>query len=333
MSTCTVPTAHQDPTATAHPPSASSRWTIPYVDQGLDFWQDVHGRFGEHVKEVYFPVPGRRFASGRGPQPEQRLLDFLRNAPLTKALVVNPIVLPKPAETMASGIVATLRGLRDDYGVQSVTVANLSLAWLIKQELPDVRVVGSVLMGIATPLQALIARGSLDAITADNRLVRDLPALERLRLAFPGELRLIVNEACLPGCPWRMQHFYEMGYGEGWPRSLCDQMLAERPWLRLTGAWILPRHLRHYEGLVDSLKLAGRVTLRDRQRYMTVLDAYVNCRQILPRDIGGGPASPLSALDVSDEWFAHVLRCGKRCDVCPVCVEEYAQSVRRAGGD
>jgi hypothetical protein len=304
---------------------------IPYVDQGLDFWQEVHRRYGAEVKAVYFPVPGRRLASGRGPQPERFVMQFLSQAPLPKAVIVNPIILPKPLEAMAPDILATLRWLRDDYGVQSVTLANLSLARLIKQELPELRVVGSVLMGMATPMQALMAGGSLDAMTVDNRLVRDLPALERLRSAYPGELCMIVNEACLPGCPWRIQHFYEMGYGEGWPHSLCDELLAERPWLRLTGAWVLPRHLEHYDGLVDSLKLAGRVTLRDSQRYLTVLDAYIHGQAILPRDIGGGPASPLTPLNVSDEWFGHVLRCDKRCDACPICEDEYARGMRRGG--
>jgi hypothetical protein len=102
-------------------------------------------------------------------------------------------------------------------------------------------------------------------------------------------------------------------------------MLEEHPWLRLTGAWVLPRHLRYYDGLYDSLKLAGRVTLRKPDRYLSVLEAYVNRGPILPRDIGGGPASPLDELDASDDWFEFVLYCDKRCDTCPVCREYYQQ--------
>jgi hypothetical protein len=182
-------------------------------------------------------------------------------------------------------------------------------------------------MGLASPAQAWLAQDAVDAITVDNRLVRDLAGLKQMRAAFPGEIRLIVNEACLPGCLFRAQHFYEMGYGDELPQSLCQGLLEERPWLRLTGAWVLPRHLHHYDGLYDGLKLAGRVTLRDPDRYLNVLDAYVNRGPILPRDIGGGPASPLEAIDVSDEWFEFVLHCDKRCDVCSVCREQYEHAL------
>lgn len=303
-----------------------STWVIPYVDQDLDFWTEVQERFGRWVKEVYFPMPplaGEQFASGRSPQPRQFLDDFLRRAPLPKAVLLNPIILPRPVEVMAPAILSALRQLRDEYGVQSVTVTNLTLARLIKEALPDLYVTASVLMGLATPAQALMVRDCVDAITPDTRLLRDLTGLKRLRSAFPGEIRLLVNEACLPGCPFRTQHFYEMGYGHDFPLSLCEQMLAERPWLRLTGAWVLPRHLTFYDGLYDHLKLAGRVTLRDRDRYLTLLEAYVNRAPILPTAIGGGPASPLDLIDASDEWFAFVLHCDKRCDICSVCREYY----------
>lgn len=305
-----------------------SAWIIPYVDQPPEFWQEVHERFGEQVREVYFPMSTGQVASGRSPQPDRFLDDFLRQAPLPKAVVVNPIVLPLPVEVTAPSVVAALRQLRDDFDVRSVTVANLALARIIKTELPELFVSASVLMGVASPLQSLVAQDWVDAVAPDTRLTRDLTGLQRLRAAFLGEIRLLVNEACIPGCPFRTQHFYEMGYGDEFPRSLCDQMLAEHPWLRLTGAWILPRHLALYEGLYDSLKLAGRVTLQEPDRYLTVLGAYVNREPILPTNIGGGPASPLDDFDITDEWFEYVLHCNKQCDSCMVC-RDYYQELHR----
>jgi hypothetical protein len=302
-----------------------STWVIPYVDQGLDFWTEVQNRFGTQIREVYLPIPNRQFATGRSPQPEEHLLKFLRDAPLPKSVLVNPIVLPGPVEQVVPDILSVLRQLRDDFGVSGVTIANLTLARHIKEALPDMYVVASVLMGIMSPLQALIAGDWVDAISPDTRLVRDLAGLRRLRSAYDGPIRLLVNEACIPGCPFRTQHFYEMGYGDFFPRSLCDQMLAQRPWLRLTGAWVLPRHLVHFDGLYDELKLAGRVTLRDPDRYLAVLGAYIHRDEILPADIGGGPASPPDGMSVSDEWFELVLHCDKRCNACAVCREYYQQ--------
>jgi hypothetical protein len=310
-----------------------SRWIIPYVDQDLSFWQEIADRFGEQVQEVYFPLPGGRIASGRGPQPDRQLETFLRRAPLPKAVLLNPIVLSRPVQEIAPLALDALKRLRDDYGVQSTTVASLALAGHIRAALPEFTISASVLVGIARPAQALMAQDCVDAITADNSLVRDLEGLRRLRRAFSGELRLIVNEACIPGCPYRTQHFYEMGYGDFFPASLCQPMLAARPWLRLTGAWILPRHLACYDGLYDSLKLAGRVTLRDRARYLAVLDAYVHRKPILPRDIGGGPASLLEAVDVPDELFEFILSCDKNCHSCSVCRDYYNRAVDKEGGN
>ena len=304
-----------------------STWFIPYVDQDLSFWEEIADRFGPHVKAVYFPMPGGIIASGRGKQPDDHLENFLRRAPLPKAVLLNPVVLPQPVDRIAPQVIPALKRLYADFGVRSVTVANPTLARLIREECPEFEIAASVLMGIARPAQVLMVQGCVDAITPDNSLVRDLGGLRRLREAFAGEIRLIVNEACIPGCPHRTQHFYEMGYGDFHPQSLCQQMLDEHPWLRLTGAWILPRHLVYYEGLYDSLKLAGRVTLRDRARYLTVLNAYVHREEILPRDIGGGPASVLEAIDMPDELFESILHCDKNCHTCSVCRDYYEQAI------
>ncbi|MEM2145019.1 MAG: hypothetical protein QW279_06645, partial [Candidatus Jordarchaeaceae archaeon] len=164
------------------------------------------------------------------------------------------------------------------------------------------------------------------AITPDNSLVRDLAGLRQLRAAFSGEIRLLVNEACLPGCLYRTQHFYEMGYGNFFPQSLCQPLLKAHPWLRLTGAWILPRHLAYYDGLYDTLKLAGRVTLQAPHRYLAVLAAYIRREPLLPREIGGGPASLLEPIDMPDELFAHILHCDKNCHNCTVCHDYYQRA-------
>jgi collagenase-like PrtC family protease len=220
-----------------------------------------------------------------------------------------------------------LKHFYDEYGLSSVTVASPTLARLIKEALPTFRVGASLLMGISTPAQVLMVQEFVDSIVLDNRLLRDLRGLRRMRSDFSGEICLIVNEACLPGCVYRTQHFYEMGYSETEPESLCQQMLDEMPWMRLTGAWVLPQHLHYYDGLYNSLKLAGRVTLRDPARYFQVLGAYVRRESILPRDIGGGPASLTEAIDMPDVLFEKILRCDKNCVVCGVCHAYYKQAL------
>ncbi len=298
-------------------------WVIPYIDQAVSFWEGLAGQFGEQIHSVYFPLPGKIVASGRAPQPDQFLGDFLRHAPLQKTVLVNPILLNRPAVEMVQPILTALRQLYDDFGVQHVTVSNLTLAQAIHKAIPELKIGASTLMGIATPAQALAAQDCLDTLVPDTSILRDLAALTRLRQAFKGSICLIVNEACLPGCLYRVQHFYEMAYSEFYPQSLCRDLLAERPWLRLTGGWILPQHLHFYDHLYDRLKLAGRVTLKDPARYRRVLQAYIHREPLTPDTIGGGPASMLRPAAVSEQWFEQTLHCAKECVTCTICQDEY----------
>jgi len=310
-------------------PQSAEPWAIPYTDQEHPFWEEISARFGPRIQEVYFPIRADVAATGRGPQPTEKLQDFLKRSSLPKSVLINPVVLPGPIEETAPPIIATLRALHEDYGIQRLTVTDLRLARVLKAELPYYRIAASILMDISTPFQALLVKDSVDSIVPGGRVLRDMRGLHNLRRAFPGEIRLIVNEGCLPGCPFRTQHFYEMAYGKSWARSLCQPTLDAQPWLRLSGAWILPRHLVHYSGLYDSLKLAGRVTLRDPAKYRKVLSAYLLREPILPCDIGGGPASLLEPIDMPDDLFLAILKCDKNCHACSRCPDYYHLAVSR----
>ncbi len=306
-----------------------SKWAIPYVDQPAEFWLQLAEHFGQHIKEVYFPMPDRLVASGRSHQPARYIKAFLRDTPpLAKSVLVNPIVLPRAIEQIGPIVIDALHYLHEVFGVASVVVASATLARLIKERLPTFHISASTLMGIRTAAQVLMVKDYVDAIVPDGSLVRDWRGLKRLRETYAGEIRLMVNEACLPGCVYRTQHFFEMAYNDTFPASLCQQLLEEQPWLRLTGAWILPRHLHHYAGLYDTLKLAGRVTLQEPETYFKVFRAYVDCEPILPSEIGGGPASLLGVADMPDDLFQSILRCDKRCESCSIC-RRYYESVEK----
>ena len=97
--------------------------------------------------------------------------------------------------------------------------------------------------------------------------------------------------------------------------------------MRLTSGWILPQHLHLYAGTYDECKLAGRVTLRDPERFRSVLSAYMNRHPMLPRDIGGGPASVLEPIDIEESFFVKTLTCGHNCHTCTLCRDYYAAAV------
>jgi hypothetical protein len=307
------------------------RWVIPYIDQPVEFWHELHDRYGDTIEEVYFPFPQGWIASGRSRQPEACLETFLCQARLPKAVLVNPVVLPEPIAQIGPRLVRQLAEMHERYGVGSVTVTSLELARVVKTSLPFLHVTASCLMGVSSPAQAMLLNSCVDSLTPDTRLSHDLSGLRRLKSAFTGKLRLLVNESCLPGCPMRVQHFYEMAYSSSFPLSLCQNMLDQTPWLRMTGGWILPQHLHYYDDVCDSLKLAGRVTLRDPNTYRQVLAAYVNRTPLQPADIGGGPASILDPVDVPDRVFETILNCEKNCHGCTFCRDFYQEHVAAKG--
>ena len=97
--------------------------------------------------------------------------------------------------------------------------------------------------------------------------------------------------------------------------------------MRMTGAWVLPQHLHLYDGVYNELKIAGRVTLRYPADYMHVLKAYINRQPLLPNEIGGGPASVLQPIPVSETFFSRTLNCGHQCHHCTICKDYYTQAL------
>jgi hypothetical protein len=292
---------------------------IPYIDQPAEFWHRVRDEFGDCGLEVYAPLPIHIIGSGRPAQPADRMQGFLREAILPVSVLANPITLPALVAELAPRVVEALKRLAGETRLAGVTVSNLDLARRIRQAMPDLSITASVLMDISQPLQTAMVRDVFDGLVPSSRIMRDRPALRALRSAFAGRLRLIVNEACISGCPFRTQHFVEMNSPTAQPLSLCDGLLGRQPWLRLTGAWVLPQHLHLYDGLYDELKLAGRVTLRQPERYLDVLRAYVRQRPLLPHQIGGGPASPLAPIRISEAFYSKTLDCGHQCHQCSLC--------------
>ena len=299
--------------------SENKKWIIPYIEQPLTFWEQIAEHAGSKIQAVYFPLPGNILGSGRPSQAMEHLDQFLRRSPFPLSVLINPIILPRPVNELAPQIIEALKKLAGEFDVRSATVSDRLLAQHIRASLPRLSLTASVLMDIAQPNQVLMLQDVCDTLVPASRIMRDLPALKALRAAFSGKIRVIVNEACLPNCPFRVQHFYEMGSNIGHPHSLCNKLLQESPWLRLTGAWVLPQHLHLYDGVYDELKLAGRVTLRDPDKYLKVLEAYIHRTPLFPNEIGGGPASVLDPIEISEEFFAQTLHCGRQCHTCMLC--------------
>jgi hypothetical protein len=303
---------------------------VPYVDQPVSFWKNLKMQFGQSIREVYFPVQHHCIGTGRPLQPSSNLFEFLSSEIFQTSVLVNPFVLPYPVDNLRDGIFATLRMLSDNFQVNSVSVANIHLARLIRKEFPHMKLIASVLMDVFTAQQAMLLNGIFDILVPASRILRNLQALQKIRLAFHGKIRLLVNESCIPGCLCRNQHFYEMANGEiNFPRSLCDEIIASDPWLTLTGSWVLPQHLHLFEGIFDEIKLSGRVSLQNPEKYLNVVDSYINSKPLTPDNIGGGPASVPVPIEISEEFYRKTLNCENNCHTCALCRDYFEIEKKR----
>jgi radical SAM protein with 4Fe4S-binding SPASM domain len=303
-------------------------FALPYVDQPPAFWQALKKDYGSYITSLYLPLPDHAIASGRPVQPQKHVKAFLNESLFSHTVLLNPISLPEPAAEIAPVAIEALHAFRENYGLDEVVLTDPILARLIREKLPDLSLTASTLMDISTPLQLVMLDDIFETLVPSGKIMRDIVALEKLKSRFRGKIRLLVNECCLPGCTFRTQHFYEMAYSPNPnPGSLCNDLLEKEPWLRLTGAWVLPQHLYFFDGLYDELKLAGRVTLNNPEKYRQVLDAYLHQKPLRPHQIGGGPASVLTPMDITDSFFEQTLNCRLDCHQCDICKDYYMAQI------
>jgi len=302
---------------------AEARYWIPYIDQPLSFWEALAERWRDRIAGVYLPPADERLPTGRPRQPREHLEELFARPPFRLSLLLNGIP-EDPGEGGTRDLVwGQIERLGGQDKIAQVVLSRLDLAELVRERFPGIQLAASVLMDVRTGEEAMRLNGLFDALVPSSAVLRDLDALKEIRRSFNGTVRLLLNEGCLRTCPFREEHFREMAGGVLQPGTPCESLLAEEPWLCLTGAWVLPQHLWMYQGVYDELKLSGRVTLRDPKRYLRVLDGYLLGRFLSPHQIGGGPGAPRHPIFVESDFFRETLRCGGRCGDCSTCRSYY----------
>jgi len=304
-----------------------AKWTIPYIDQPIDFWKLLRKEFHPFIKSVYLPIPGINTGSGRPLRPDRHVNKFLDSKVFPVSLLINAMILKNTAVKVFESIRIHLKKAIYKWWVDEIIVTDLNLANFISNEFSGLSITASTLMNIYSPSQ-LIYLENIDSIVPSTYLVRKPELLSVLKNNYSGKIRLIVNEGCLSKCPFRTQHFYEMINDDLiFPESLCTHILNRHPWLRLTGAWILPQHLHLLDGLYDELKLSGRITLSKPERYVHVLSHYINRKPLMAHEIGGGPASVYKPIKISEDFYKQTLKCKGNCLLCNYCQDYWNKNL------
>ena len=175
-------------------------------------------------------------------------------------------------------------------------------------------------------------------IILDRSLNRRLDQLGRIssqcRKHFPGmALELLANEGCLYQCPFKLSHDSQISHAnlEGITSGTyqlnqklgCINVLAEEPELLFKSPFIRPEDCRHYQGMVEIIKICGRTLGPDFLK--RVAAAYIkqshqgNLLDLL--DTMEWLAANLSIDNqlLPDDFFTTVTSCNRRCGKCGYC--------------
>lgn len=161
-----------------------------------------------------------------------------------------------------------------DIGVDSVSIANLAVVALVRQNFPDLAIRGSVLSW-PTNLSRLKYQETLGIdplIIPYSEFNRDFKMLKKIRVGISCSMQLFANVACIYNCNYLAEHACSVGHASQLaqnnrhPQAFLDFYLWQctrrrllHPELLLMSRWIRPEDLPAYEALgFDEFKIIDR---------------------------------------------------------------------------
>ena len=313
-------------------------------------FSDLVSAYKEHVSEVFFPwqdiATGRSALSTRhgytdwsvqGRVEEELLkirktgckLDLLFNGNCYGAYAISE----KLGNTVTS-VIEYLEGI--GCGADIVTTASPAVAHTVKKHFPKIEVRASVNMKIGTVKGMEYLSDLFDSFHVQREYNRDLEHLGALKeWADENGKRLVIlaNSGCFHSCSGQTFHdnlvaheseICEIKNMEDFLPYVCWRMLKnpENRHMLLENTWIRPEDIHHYEGIVDTVKLATRMHSHPGM----VIDAYARRRFIgntldLFEPGFGRAIAPyiISNADFPADWFEKTSTCKKQCHKCGYC--------------
>ncbi len=284
------------------------------------------GAFGRDIGEIFVPPPPDLVGTFRpwtGPPADEyrRILPALIREARDLGIDVNMVMNVSYMPFAVHKKVAEYAKQAVDMGVRWFTPADLNLAVVLREACPSAGIVASTVADISSVTRARTwIRGvGVDRIVVPRLLNKRVSKL-RAMASLGVDLEVIVNESCIPACPYYAAHSQALG---GWKTT--DQAESKcfehncRP-IRARETWehyktdMVPASAFHLEGVVTHLKLAGRDTptdsiLREVARF-TALESDASLQL-------GGYVEPADVWDQVDA-------CDRNCEACGFCPEAFA---------
>ncbi len=310
----------------------------------------IVAKYREAIGEVYFSFPG--IAGGRSPLgTDAGYTDYHALAVMTEEikeisamgvkldLLFNALCNGDDALSLAHErqVISVLEYLTDHgCAPQIVTTASPVTAEIVHRFDRSIDVRASVNMRIATIKGIQYVEHLFDSFCIFKDVNRDMEKLTEISeyLHKNGKgLSMLANSGCLRACSMQTFHDNAVAHEAGimskanlpWAGvSGCRTYLSDPAhWAAfLQNTWIRPEDIHHYEGLVDTIKLATRMHALPAM----VIDAYArgsysgNLADLF--EPGHGPTFAPYVIDndrFPSDWFERTTACNKNCETCGYC--------------
>ena len=311
---------------------------------------EIVAKYRRSIGEVYFSFPG--MAGGRSALGnESGYTNYHALSILTEEiseiarmgvkldLLFNALCNGDDALSLAHqrDVISVLEYLTDHGCKPSVvTTASPVTAQIVHRFDEKIDVRASVNMRISTIKGIQYVEHLFDSFCIFRDVNRDLEQLARLSeyLRKNGKgISILANSGCLRACSMQTFHDNAVAHEAG------IMSKANRPWAGVSGCrtylsdpahwtaflqntWIRPEDIYHYDGLVDSVKLATRMHALPAM----VIDAYArgsysgNLADLF--EPGHGPTFAPYVIDndrFPADWFEKTTACNKKCEECGYC--------------
>jgi len=303
--------------------SLGMKLAIPYNhDPGL---LDGLAPYRRDIGEIFLPAPPDLLGTFR-PWTGPGAAEYRRRLPMIARqahdmgievdMVMNIPYLPFSEHPRVAAYASEVM----DMGIRWFTLGDLHVAGAIRDTCPEAGIVASTIAEVSTVTRARywVRQVGVNRVVLP-RLLNKQPRRIREMMRVGVPLEVIVNESCIPGCPYSVAHCTALG---GWKttdeaeggrfQDICRVIRVEYPWEHYKSE-ILPFSVHHLEGLVTHLKLAGRDAptahiLSEVERF-TVLESNRN--------------SQLGCYLEPDDVWEKVTTCDHYCEDCDFCEDAF----------
>ena len=241
------------------------------------------------------------------------------------------------SEELKNKVCSILEHLRDVVGgVEILTTTSPFIAEVVKKSFPEIEVRASVNMWIGTVKAMQYLSDLFDSFYVQREYNRDLDYIRELREWCDENgkrLYMLANSGCLAFCTGHSFHdnlvaheseICETNNVDDFMPYTCWRYLKNREnWSAiLQNSWVRPEDIHHYEGLIDTVKLATRMHSRPEM----VIRAYVtgsfygNLPDLM--EPGFGPAISPYIIDnrrIPEDFFERTSHCDRKCHKCGYC--------------